>query len=61
MVEGSWVDPTVTARVLWLATHPFHAVQDETAIKGATFNAAGDTPYPDEDLPAPIETPIARR
>ena len=40
------VDPTVTARVLWLATHPLPAVQNETAIKGATFDAAGDTPYP---------------
>jgi hypothetical protein len=34
------VDPTVTARVLWLGTHPLPTVQDETAIKGATFDAA---------------------
>ena len=47
--EAAWwrvagVDPTVTARVLWLATHPLPTVQDDTAIKGATFDAAvGDT------------------
>ena len=35
--EAAWwrvagVDPTVTARALWLGTHPLPAVQDETAI-----------------------------
>ena len=47
--EAAWwrvagVDPTVTARVLWLGTHPLPTVQDETAIGGATFDVAvGDT------------------
>jgi hypothetical protein len=43
--RNAGVDPTVTARVLWLGMHPLPAVQNETAIKGATFDAAGDTPH----------------
>jgi ERF superfamily protein len=49
--EAAWwrsagVDPVVAARVLWLGTHPLLTVQDETAIKGARFDAAvGDTPH----------------
>ena len=30
--RGAGVDPTVTARALWLGTHPLPTVQDETAI-----------------------------
>ena len=47
--EAAWwrvagVDPTVTARILWLGTHPLPTVQEETPIKGATFDVAvGDT------------------
>ena len=49
--EATWwrsagVDPVGAARVLWLATHPLPTVEDETAIKGATFDAAVDTPHP---------------
>jgi ERF superfamily len=48
--EAAWwrsagVDPAGAARVLWLATHPLPTVEDETAIKGATFDAAVDTPH----------------
>jgi ERF superfamily len=48
--EAAWwrnagVDPVGAARVLWLATHPL-PTEDETAVKGATFDAAVDTPHP---------------
>jgi hypothetical protein len=44
--RSAGVDPVGAARVLWLATHPLPPVEDETAIKGATFDAAVDTPHP---------------
>ena len=31
------VDPTVTARALWLETHPLPTRLDEMGIAGATF------------------------
>ena len=40
------LDPTVTARALWLGTHPIPTGQDKTAIKGATVAAdVGDIPH----------------
>ena len=40
------MDPIDTARVLWLGIHSLPTVQDETANKGAPFDAAvGDTPH----------------
>ena len=49
--EAAWwrsagVDPAIAARVLWLGTHPPPYLQDETAIKGATFDTAvGGSPH----------------
>ena len=35
--QGAGIDPTVTARVLWLETHPLPTIPDQAAINGAAL------------------------
>jgi hypothetical protein len=41
--RGAGVDPTVTARALWLTSHPLPRTADIMGIKGATSLASADT------------------
>jgi hypothetical protein len=49
--EAAWwskigIDPTVTARALWLGTHPLPSAGDERAIESATFATSTLTSNP---------------
>ena len=43
--EAAWwekvgIDPTITARALWLKTHPLSAIPGKTSVEGSTSVAA---------------------
>jgi hypothetical protein len=40
MVEKTGIDPTLTARTLWLETHPLPTISDQTRIEGPTSVAS---------------------
>jgi hypothetical protein len=51
------VDPTVTARVLWLETHPLPTIPDKTGVNDATAAAAVST----EKTNAKRNRPVSKR
>jgi hypothetical protein len=45
--ERAGIDPTVTARALWLETHPLPAISDKTPIEGSTSVVADSSDLPE--------------